>query len=235
MLMGGFRRSTWALAALSVCLGWASASACGCGTDPLLLAATALTMVVGLQAWRWSAPNGTGDDRMLARTLWGLVVLGLVWLSVNSRGHVLGLGLFLIVLGTRWRPTPSYRNTRSWQPVGVALGVWALIAVSYVVQRQAWLWIPSATSASLALLVGVFSAYRYRSPVPSVATARAWVFIAHAILATSVWAQVSPTAAVWGLVTWPGVLLRWGERTLLTLVLLHGGALTLALWSMGRH
>ena len=223
------------MAALSVCLGWASASASGCGTDVLLLAATALTVVVGLQAWRWSVPNSIGDDRMLARILWGLLVLGLVWLAVSSRGHVLGLGLFVIVLGTLWRPSPFDRHTRSWQPVGVALGVWAVVAASDVVQRQAWLWIPSATSASFALLVGGFAAYRYWTSVPSVATARVWVFMAHAILAASVWTQISPMAAVWGLVTWPGVLLRLGERSLLALALLHGGALSLALWWMGRH
>jgi hypothetical protein len=61
------------------------------------------------------------------------------------------------------------------------------------------------------------------------------MLMAHGVLAISVWAQVSPGAAAWGLLTVLALAWRPSERMAGLVALLHGAALTLALWRMGWH
>lgn len=218
-------------------LGWASAAACGCGSDGRLLIVTVLMLALGGQAARWSLPSTHPEQRLIGRFLWVLLVLVCAWLALQSRGHVLLLGAFALILAWAliwWMASPEWRR---WVPLGVTLGSVVMVALSDVVQRQAWLWIPSATALSWAMLVGVWAAYRWWPKAPHAWGARVAMLMAHGVLAISVWAQVSPGAAAWGLLTVLALALAWrpSERMAGMVALLHGAALTLALWRMGWH
>ena len=225
----------WCLLLQAAFLGWASAAACGCGSDGGLLIVTVLMLVLGGQAARWSLPSTHPEQRLIGRFLWVLLVLVCAWLALQSRGHVLLLGAFALILAWAliwWMASPEGRR---WVPLGVTLGAVVMVALSDVVQRQAWLWIPSATALSWAMLVGVWAAYRWWPKAPHAWGARVAMLMAHGVLAISVWAQVSPGAAAWGLLTVLALAWRPSERMAGLVALLHGAALTLALWRMGWY
>lgn len=225
----------WVLLFQAGLLGGASAAACGCGSDGVLLFTTWVLLVLGAQASRWSVLGVAHDLRVSGRFMWVLVVLGLVWLALQSRGHVLVLGGMAMVLARGLAFMVASPVGRQWTPLGVILVALVLVALSDGVQRQAWLWIPSATALSWAMLVGVWAAFRCWDTQPSAGWVRVVSSLAHACLAASVWALVSPQAAAWGLVTLPMVLWRPTQHTAMLTALLHGAVLTLALWQMGMH
>ncbi len=240
-----------ALTAAAVALGLAMAAACGCGFDALRAGVTlglALAAHAAANAWNdyHDALNGadaanpaplspfTGGSRViqqgtaqpeharqLALGLTALVVLGGLWLALQTGTALLAAGLAGLVLGWAYSAPPLRLMARGLGEVAVAAAWWLIVQGAQVAQRGQWSLIAAVSALPFALLVanillinalpdapwdarvGKRTLAVRLGPVGSAALYTALAAGAHAGLAAAVWLHIPPATAWWGLASAP--------------------------------
>ena len=165
--------------------------------------------------------------RQWAWTLLALAAMGGVWLAVQSSGALLLLGLGGLVLAWAYSAPPLQLMHRGWGEVVVALAWWGVVLGADLVQRERFFLIPAVTAVGFALLVAnvllVAGLPDARSdaavgkrtlavrlgPTGAALLSGALVLWAYGWLAVTVWAQIPPASALWGLASAPLSLLAW--------------------------
>lgn len=174
------------------------------------------------------------QTRQWAWTLLALSAMGGLWLAVQSSGALLAMGAAGLVLAWAYSAPPLRLMHRGLGEVVVALAWWGVVVGADLVQRERFFLIPAVTAVSFALLVANILlvaglpdarsdaavgkrtlAVRLGSHGVAVMSTSV-VLLAYVWLAVTVWAQIPPAAAIWGLWSLPlsaaGVWLLWRHR-----------------------
>ena len=157
----------------------------------------------------------------LAKTLLLVLVPAGLLLAVKTAGGVLLLGLAGLLLVWAYSAPPLRLMARGLGELAVA-GAWFLVVVgSDYVQRRQFFIIPASAALSFALLVAALllingcpdaqadaSVGKRTLAVRLGPMGAAWAYLglvlaAHGWLAASVWLQIPPASALWGLVSLP--------------------------------
>lgn len=166
--------------------------------------------------------------RQWAWTLLALSAMGGLWLAVQSSGALLALGAAGLALAWAYSAPPLRLMERGWGEAVVALAWWGVVVGADLVQRERFFLIPAVTAVGFALLVANIllvaglpdarsdAAVGKRTlavrlgPTGAALLSGALVLWAYGWLLVTVWAQIPPASALWGLVSAPLSLLGWG-------------------------
>ena len=174
------------------------------------------------------------QTRQWAWTLLALSAMGGLWLAVQSSGALLAMGAAGLVLAWAYSAPPLRLMHRGLGEVVVALAWWGVVVGADLVQRERFFLIPAVTAVSFALLVANIllvaglpdarsdAAVGKRTlavrlgPHGVAVMSTSVVLLAYVWLGVTVWAQIPPAAAIWGLWSLPlsaaGVWLLWRHR-----------------------
>lgn len=174
------------------------------------------------------------QTRQWAWTLLALSAMGGLWLAVQSSGALLAMGAAGLVLAWAYSAPPLRLMHRGLGEVVVALAWWGVVVGADLVQRERFFLIPAVAAVSFALLVANIllvaglpdacsdAAVGKRTlavrlgPHGVAVMSTSVVLLAYVWLGVTVWAQIPPAAAIWGLWSLPlsaaGVWLLWRHR-----------------------
>lgn len=174
------------------------------------------------------------QTRQWAWTLLALSAMGGLWLAVQSSGALLAMGVAGLVLAWAYSAPPLRLMHRGLGEVVVAQAWWGVVVGADLVQRERFFLIPAVAAVSFALLVANIllvaglpdarsdAAVGKRTlavrlgPHGVAVMSTSVVLLAYVWLGVTVWAQIPPAAAIWGLWSLPlsaaGVWLLWRHR-----------------------
>ncbi|MEW6694686.1 MAG: prenyltransferase [Pseudomonadota bacterium] len=161
------------------------------------------------------------DARRLASGLAALVVAGGLWLALGAGSGLLVIGAAGLLLGWAYSAPPLRLMTRGLGELVVAAAWWLVVVGAYHSQAGQWQPVPLVSALPFALLVanillinglpdapwdaqvGKRTLVVRLGPVMAAALYTTIALVAHAALAVSVWAQITPPTGWWGLASLP--------------------------------
>ena len=161
------------------------------------------------------------DTRQLAQALLLVLVPGGLWLAVRSGGGLVLIGMAGVFLAWAYSAPPLRLMSRGLGEPAVALAWWLVIIGADYVQRRSFFIIPAVAAASYALLVANIllingfpdaradASVGKRTLVVRLGPRRAvglyigLALVAHALVAWSAWALISPLQTLWALASAP--------------------------------